>query len=129
MFTQLSEHNHHYRPEENPPRTDWKILSFLFSLSTFRLDRWDFCFLPECDVNCHKKCERLTANLCGVNQKLIVEALANVKRGKTKYGKIKNKDDDNTKRKKNKQKIINMSANRHIYYHFSFHGKQNANKI
>ncbi|XP_065366319.1 putative protein kinase C delta type homolog isoform X2 [Calliphora vicina] len=35
----------------------------------------------ECDVNCHKKCERLTANLCGVNQKLIVEALANVKRG------------------------------------------------
>ena len=38
--------------------------------------------IPECDVNCHKKCERLTANLCGVNQKLIVEALANVKRGK-----------------------------------------------
>ncbi|XP_075158424.1 protein kinase C delta isoform X3 [Haematobia irritans] len=35
----------------------------------------------ECDVKCHKKCERLTANLCGVNQKLIVEALANVKRG------------------------------------------------
>ncbi|XP_034480175.1 putative protein kinase C delta type homolog [Drosophila innubila] len=36
----------------------------------------------ECDVNCHKKCERLTANLCGVNQKLIVEALNHVKRGK-----------------------------------------------
>ncbi|XP_001355364.2 putative protein kinase C delta type homolog [Drosophila persimilis] len=35
----------------------------------------------ECDVNCHKKCERLTANLCGVNQKLIVEALTYVKRG------------------------------------------------
>lgn len=35
----------------------------------------------ECDVNCHKKCERLTANLCGVNQKLIVEALNYVKRG------------------------------------------------
>ncbi|EDX17744.1 GD17078, partial [Drosophila simulans] len=35
----------------------------------------------ECDVNCHKKCERLTANLCGVNQKLIVEALNHVKRG------------------------------------------------
>ncbi|XP_044316856.1 putative protein kinase C delta type homolog isoform X3 [Drosophila rhopaloa] len=34
----------------------------------------------ECDVNCHKKCERLTANLCGVNQKLIVEALNHVKR-------------------------------------------------
>uniref|UniRef100_A0A0K8VWR1 protein kinase C n=1 Tax=Bactrocera latifrons TaxID=174628 RepID=A0A0K8VWR1_BACLA len=35
----------------------------------------------ECDVNCHKKCEHLMANLCGVNQKLIVEALACVKRG------------------------------------------------
>ncbi|XP_055681395.1 putative protein kinase C delta type homolog isoform X5 [Lutzomyia longipalpis] len=35
----------------------------------------------DCDVNCHKKCEKLTANLCGVNQKLIVEALASVRRG------------------------------------------------
>jgi hypothetical protein len=34
----------------------------------------------ECDVNCHKKCEKLAANLCGVNQKLIVEALASVRR-------------------------------------------------
>ncbi|CAO1391430.1 unnamed protein product [Diamesa tonsa] len=35
----------------------------------------------DCDVNCHKKCEKLAANLCGVNQKLIVEALACVRRG------------------------------------------------
>ncbi|XP_058442958.1 putative protein kinase C delta type homolog isoform X5 [Malaya genurostris] len=35
----------------------------------------------DCDVNCHKKCERLAANLCGVNQKLIVEALSSVRRG------------------------------------------------
>lgn len=34
----------------------------------------------DCDVNCHKKCEKLAANLCGVNQKLIVEALATVRR-------------------------------------------------
>ncbi|ETN64476.1 putative protein kinase C [Anopheles darlingi] len=34
-----------------------------------------------CDVNCHKKCEKLAANLCGVNQKLIVEALSSVRRG------------------------------------------------
>lgn len=34
----------------------------------------------DCDVNCHKKCEKLAANLCGVNQKLIVEALASVRR-------------------------------------------------
>lgn len=31
-------------------------------------------------MNCHKKCEKLAANLCGVNQKLIVEALASVRR-------------------------------------------------
>lgn len=36
----------------------------------------------DCDVNCHKKCEKLTANLCGVNQKLIVEAIASVRKGK-----------------------------------------------
>lgn len=42
---------------------------------------WNIDNFAECDVNCHKKCERLTANLCGVNQKLIVEALASVKRG------------------------------------------------
>ncbi|XP_031622139.1 uncharacterized protein LOC116340079 isoform X2 [Contarinia nasturtii] len=34
----------------------------------------------DCDVNCHKKCQKLTANLCGVNQKLIVEALSSVRR-------------------------------------------------
>ncbi|XP_052565085.1 putative protein kinase C delta type homolog isoform X7 [Culex pipiens pallens] len=34
----------------------------------------------DCDVNCHKKCEKLAANLCGVNQKLIVEALSSVRR-------------------------------------------------
>uniref|UniRef100_A0A182JH96 Phorbol-ester/DAG-type domain-containing protein n=1 Tax=Anopheles atroparvus TaxID=41427 RepID=A0A182JH96_ANOAO len=36
--------------------------------------------IPDCDVNCHKKCEKLAANLCGVNQKLIVEALSSVRR-------------------------------------------------
>ncbi|XP_055383057.1 putative protein kinase C delta type homolog isoform X2 [Condylostylus longicornis] len=35
----------------------------------------------ECDVSCHKKCEKLAANLCGVNQKLIVEALSSVRKG------------------------------------------------
>ncbi|XP_013134454.1 PREDICTED: putative protein kinase C delta type homolog isoform X4 [Papilio polytes] len=30
----------------------------------------------DCDYNCHRKCEKLTANLCGVNQRLLVEALA-----------------------------------------------------
>ncbi|XP_050535531.1 protein kinase 3 isoform X2 [Daktulosphaira vitifoliae] len=34
----------------------------------------------DCDVNCHRKCEKLMPNLCGVNQKLIVEALSTLKR-------------------------------------------------
>ncbi|XP_030761575.1 putative protein kinase C delta type homolog isoform X5 [Sitophilus oryzae] len=35
----------------------------------------------ECDVNCHKKCEKLMANLCGINQKLVVEAIEKVRKG------------------------------------------------
>ncbi|XP_074028685.1 protein kinase C delta isoform X4 [Leptinotarsa decemlineata] len=35
----------------------------------------------DCDVNIHKKCEKLTANLCGVNQKLVVEAIESVRKG------------------------------------------------
>ncbi|XP_077496107.1 uncharacterized protein LOC144107008 isoform X2 [Amblyomma americanum] len=34
----------------------------------------------ECKVNCHKKCEKHMANLCGVNQKLLSEVLATVKK-------------------------------------------------
>ncbi|XP_022918352.1 putative protein kinase C delta type homolog isoform X5 [Onthophagus taurus] len=34
----------------------------------------------DCDVNIHRKCEKLTANLCGINQKLIVEAIESVKK-------------------------------------------------
>ncbi|CAG0914753.1 unnamed protein product [Notodromas monacha] len=34
-----------------------------------------------CNVNCHKKCEKHMPNLCGVNQKLLAEAIATIKRG------------------------------------------------
>lgn len=37
--------------------------------------------LTVCDTNVHHKCEKLTANLCGVNQKLLSEALMEIKRG------------------------------------------------
>lgn len=37
---------------------------------------------PDCDVNCHKKCEKLMPNLCGMKQKLMVEALTTLKKGK-----------------------------------------------
>ncbi|XP_066943701.1 LOW QUALITY PROTEIN: uncharacterized protein [Macrobrachium rosenbergii] len=33
-----------------------------------------------CGTNCHKKCEKQMANLCGVNQKLLAEALSSVKK-------------------------------------------------
>ncbi|XP_076266557.1 protein kinase C delta isoform X5 [Rhynchophorus ferrugineus] len=35
----------------------------------------------ECEVNCHKKCQKLMANLCGINQKLVVEAIEKVRKG------------------------------------------------
>jgi len=34
----------------------------------------------DCDMACHKKCEKLTGNLCGLNQKLVAEALQALKR-------------------------------------------------
>lgn len=36
---------------------------------------------PVCGTNCHKKCEKQMPNLCGVNQKLLAEALSSVKKG------------------------------------------------
>ncbi|XP_060072755.1 protein kinase C delta type-like isoform X1 [Ylistrum balloti] len=33
-----------------------------------------------CGVNCHKKCEKFMPNLCGVNQKLLAEALGEVRK-------------------------------------------------
>ena len=40
-------------------------------------------FLLECGVNCHKKCERNMPNLCGVNQKILAEAISKVKKTPT----------------------------------------------
>lgn len=68
--------------------TRYFVLAIFFSNQI--IDTYDvnciifFCFFfykLDCDVNCHKKCQNLTANLCGVNQKLIVEALSSVRRG------------------------------------------------
>lgn len=53
----------------------------LFSRCNKMSFSFQFEFHSDCDVNCHKKCQKLTANLCGVNQKLIVEALSSVRRG------------------------------------------------
>lgn len=50
------------------------------NVSNFYLFQIQNFYFADCDVNCHKKCEKLAANLCGVNQKLIVEALATVRR-------------------------------------------------
>ncbi|XP_017794107.1 PREDICTED: titin homolog isoform X2 [Habropoda laboriosa] len=36
--------------------------------------------ISNCDMACHKKCEKLTGNLCGLNQKLVAEALQALRR-------------------------------------------------
>src|SRR5215469_13589897 len=36
-----------------------------------------------CNVNCHHKCEVFMPNLCGVNQKLLAEALGSIKKGRS----------------------------------------------
>lgn len=56
------------------------ILFILFFPATFS---GEILFRVDCDMACHKKCEKLTGNLCGLNQKLVAEALQALKRGKT----------------------------------------------
>ncbi|EEB18996.1 cAMP-dependent protein kinase catalytic subunit, putative [Pediculus humanus corporis] len=48
----------------------------------------------DCDVNCHKKCEKLMAHLCGVNQKLIVEALTSLHHHHHRKGDRNNQNSD-----------------------------------
>ena len=38
--------------------------------------------LSECGISCHKRCQSKVPNLCGVNEKLLAEALRNVKEEK-----------------------------------------------
>lgn len=56
---------------------------FKNNLCKNKLTLYNLLIMTDCDVNCHKKCEKLTANLCGVNQKLIVEALSSVEKKKS----------------------------------------------
>ncbi|XP_059350903.1 putative protein kinase C delta type homolog isoform X3 [Daphnia carinata] len=66
-----------------------------------------------CNVNCHKKCERHMPNLCGVNQKLLAEALSSVKRGssnKSPPTSVKSESSSKTKKStKNSQSTIRSS--------------------
>ena len=39
-------------------------------------------FYLACGTNCHKKCEKLMGNLCGVNQKMFSDALNAIQKGK-----------------------------------------------
>ena len=36
------------------------------------------CFIPVCGVNCHSRCQPNIPNLCGVNERLMAEALKDV---------------------------------------------------
>jgi len=38
--------------------------------------------IAECGISCHKRCQSKFPNLCGVNEKLLAEALRNVKEEK-----------------------------------------------
>ena len=40
------------------------------------------CPSVECGFNCHKRCQAKVPNLCGVNEKLLAEAIRNVKEEK-----------------------------------------------
>lgn len=72
--------------ETSPTVIGWMLYECWVDLLIFFVKNHEYNTLlkllsfTDCDVNCHKKCEKLAANLCGVNQKLIVEAIATVRR-------------------------------------------------
>jgi len=39
----------------------------------------DSVYVVECNVNCHKKCQKFIPNLCGVNQKILAEQLSSIR--------------------------------------------------
>ena len=39
-------------------------------------------YIPECNINCHRKCEKHMANLCGINKRILAEALASISKKK-----------------------------------------------
>jgi len=41
--------------------------------------RDDYVCVVECNVNCHKKCQKFIPNLCGVNQKILAEQLSSIR--------------------------------------------------
>ncbi|XP_023238233.1 protein kinase C delta type-like isoform X2 [Centruroides sculpturatus] len=59
------------RPQEVPPQDPGRVSGVGKGVSGH----------SECKSNCHKKCEKHMPNLCGVNEKLLSEALSTVKRG------------------------------------------------
>ncbi len=50
-----------------------------------------------CGLNCHKKCEKKVPNLCGINQKLLAEALDSVKSSKNSQSTPKSLKSENSK--------------------------------
>ena len=52
----------------------WFLIIILFVVHSF------ICrVFSACNINCHKKCEKKMPNLCGVNQKLLAEALETIR--------------------------------------------------
>ena len=59
----------------------------------------------DCDMACHKKCEKLTGNLCGLNQKLVAEALQALKKGEL----FQLATSNNQRRKQEKNQTLHSS--------------------
>lgn len=53
------------------------ILTFFFLLIVPFLFTWPTLW-PDCGMNVHSNCQKKVANLCGINQKLLAEALSQV---------------------------------------------------
>lgn len=58
-----------------------RVSIFKYILVYFFTNRSAIYKPVDCDMACHKKCEKLTGNLCGLNQKLVAEALQALKKG------------------------------------------------
>ena len=63
---------------------------------------------------CHKKCEKLTGNLCGLNQKLVAEALQALKKGESSVPTRCKQQSTKKKKKKKKTRLVDASLNQTV---------------
>ncbi|KAB7501005.1 putative protein kinase C delta type-like protein [Armadillidium nasatum] len=79
--------------EKSEPKEE-KMQELEVDDSSTEINNTELCKV--CGTNCHKKCEKQMANLCGVNQKLLAEALSSVKRGSKSTSSVSSTEGDST---------------------------------